>query len=225
MQTEIRRRIGLRSAAVVAVLLTSIALTGCDEDEEALQQTSGGSASDAAGAQDADADTQDPAVPPEDSETAEEPEDAPSSALTGADCLVGTWTLDNDSFRALLESAGGAAVKVSGSVIIVYETDGSTSTTYDDWTTVSAQDGSTVTMQRTGQDTGTYEASDDGVFRMDTLDAASTIELVITSPDQSEYRMRPENEDPPVSSGNYTCEGDSLSVADDEGNFTTLLRN
>lgn len=75
---------------------------------------------------------------------------------------------------------------------------------------MSTQDGSTVTMQRTGQDT--------------TLDAGSAIELVITSPDQSEYRMSPEDEDPPVSSGNYTCEGDPLSVADDEGNFTTLQR-
>lgn len=50
-----------------------------------MQQAPGESAADGASAQEADADTQDPAAQPEDSKAAEEPEDPPPETLTRAD--------------------------------------------------------------------------------------------------------------------------------------------
>jgi|SRR5690554_4363139 len=144
--TVARRNSGPRSAAALVALVAALALTGCGADEQQGSTLGGGVPSKT----DADS-TRDPGM---ESENADADGDLTEEDLFGEACLHGDWLLDNESMRALFVAAGGDIVTITGSVVMGFAKDGTTLTSYDEWTTVAAQDDGTVTMVRNGVWTG-----------------------------------------------------------------------
>lgn len=200
----------MRGAAVIITVLATFALTGCGNDES-------DSATDG-----------NPKVPEtaepnaNDSESSDVKENA-SGSLAGEACLYGNWYLDNESFRALLETAGGTVIDVTGSSVLTYREDGTTTTLYDEWTTKVEQDGSVTTMVRNGEDSGTYEVAGGDTLTMTETDANSVLEMTMKADGQQAVTMTVDPESSPLSQGTFTCEGDTLTVVVD-GQASILYR-
>lgn len=206
MNRLMRRATVVRSAAAGIAFLTVFALAGCDDDIDQSRSAAGGASNTSADTQ-PDTDTEEP------SDT--EAGDDSAGFVSGADCLVGNWYLDNESFRALMADAGGD-VEVTGWAIITYNADGTTMTTYDEWTNVVSQDGAVATIVRNGEDRGTYEVTGDA-FTMTETDAGSVIEMTMSEGGGPPITVTAERQAAPVSNGTFTCDAETLTVVADGG--------
>lgn len=164
------------SALTAVALVAALFLTGCDEDPEELAGGSAGSTHAAT----------DDAEPVASTEPAEE--DSPSEAgpveepapgqLTGAQCIVGNWLVDNSKFATMMSAFSHTAVdSISGSLMLTFRDDGTTTTTYDAWThTVAVADG-TGTVVKNGADSGTYAVGEDGNITVNETEITAVTEM------------------------------------------------
>ena len=151
-------------------------------------------------------------------------------AATASRCVVGQWTMRNDSFAdfysGMLAGSGGAiaATGVSGSVAIEVAEDGTWTLTYDAWTLTASLleasgemsvtiDGVDVSMG-TFQDDGTYSFSGGSIGT--TITSSATVNGVavpIPPMDQTQQVVG--------GTGSFTCEADvlTLTVPDTGGSF------
>lgn len=208
-----------RGAAATLAVLMAFALSGCGDDEARV----GGAGS---GASDADSDAAG-VVDASESETVAEEDpvvEEPVVEVVGDDqCLHGNWYLENESFAALLNAAGGTGAEVTGFVVLSFSPDGQAMmTTYDHWTTVFTVDGGTATMVRNGDDIGTYAVEGD-VMTMTETDGNSVVEMTVSMGDGQPVTMTPEHETAPVSNGTFTCDAETLTVSAD-GGTTSFFR-
>lgn len=214
----------MRGAAAALVLLTAFALAGCGDDEADQAAGSGAGAGSSADASDADANPDaEPDSDAEDADVDAEVVDVEEN-LVGEACLYGNWVFDNESFKETLEQAGGEVRSVEGLVMISYRQDGTTTSSFHDWTTVIVSpdaDGGTATMVRIGEDLGTYTVSGDTLTTTETEpDSVLTMTMVV---DGQKVSFTPPHE-PFVSIGaNFTCEGDTLTITA-EGATSRLSR-
>lgn len=127
------------------------------------------------------------------------------------DCIYGDWIASDAWFIAALDSAGaqGRAKHVRGDVMITYSPDGTFTTNYRDWTFRVTEQGSKVTINRDGVDSGTYTVNDEGGFTMVDAALGSTITV-----DMAGLVMSPEPERD-QQSGSFWCMGDLLQVTVD----------
>src|SRR5690606_7666452 len=123
-----------------------------------------------------------------------------------------------------LEQAGGEVRSVEGLVMISYRQDGTTTSSFQDWTTVIVSpdaDGGTATMVRIGEDLGTFTVSGDTLTTTETEpDSVLTMSMVV---DGQKVSFTPPHE-PFVSIGaTFTCEGDTRPITA-EGATSRLSR-
>jgi hypothetical protein len=199
----------VRSAAAALAMLTMLALTGCGEDEDQTQasSTAGSSTSTAA--------------PEEVDDEDDAAENSDDEILTGEACLYGTWYLDNDVFKALLEQAGGEVRSVTGWAIVSYHPDGTSAAAFDEWTTVATYEGSMATMVRNGEDLATYSVSGDTLTTTET--AAGSVLTMTMLVNGQEMTMQAPHEEFSVTTGTFTCEADTLTISA-QGATSVLLR-
>lgn len=198
---ELRMRVG----AAALTVLTVFALSGCGDDDQEASATSSAGTSDTS-------DATSPVAAEEDSAA----EEAVDEVADGEECLHGNWYLKNETFQALLTASGGAGAEVTGFVVLSFDSEGKAMTTYDEWTTVVAQDGGTATMVRNGDDVGTYSLAGDTLTMTET-DGNSVVSMTITTGDGQTMTMTPDHETAPVSNGTFTCDADTLTVTADGG--------
>lgn len=187
-----------KAALAALVVASALALSGCGEEPRPVGSVSP-SPSGTAVSQEADA------------PVADEPQG--QVALTGAECLLGIWSLDNEEYTALLkERSRGVVDSVTGAVTLTLRTDSRTSTTYDGWTTSITTDGVNQTLVRNGADTGTYTVNGDTLK----LTAANLASVIVNRVDGTETREA--SRDPSVfTEASFACMGDDLTVRAGEG--------
>lgn len=159
-------------------------------------------------------------------EDGDDESDTPGRAdLSASECLVGEWLVDNSHmglfFKRMAQQGGGGGVTVSepvGDVIISYGAGGEYRVTYDDWTLKASQDGMSFSMVRSGTDSGTYTASDDGDLSVNETSMGSvvTINLPMGAMEVSS--------EPTRTSAQYTCIGNLHSVTHEGETFEAHRR-
>lgn len=154
--------------------------------------------------------------PSDDSQTDEESQIA-------ANCPVGRWKLDNDSWADLVRSklsGEGSLDSVEGDVFLNLGADGSYSSVYQDWTMTMSVEGGKSVITRAGTDTGTW-ADRDGRAVLTDENSGSAVTGYFESP---EGRIDlPTTGSTPTSVGesfSYECEGTTLLATTDEGTFS-----
>jgi len=149
------------------------------------------------------------------------PEDPPADALAGEACLPGNWFLDNEEFSDFMASVSGSAInKMSGSVMVTFREDGTTSTYYDGWTYDMEGGDRSMSLSKDGTDSGTYHVAADGSMALaDTEMSAITTAWIERDGEMVGLRVEPT---PSVfSDASFTCEGDKLTMVSDGA--TTIL--
>jgi len=199
------------SLIVVIALAAALTLAGCDDEEDHAAGDGPGAAGTKATQDEPDGDT----TPAED--------ESSTAALTGAACLPGNWVVDNEEFGELMSTVSGSAVDdVSGSVMVTFREDGTTTTHYDDWKHSITVQGATVTIVRDGEDSGTYQVADDGSMSLTDTQMSSTTKARMKMGGRTVDTVAPKT--PSVfSQATFTCQGDELTVTAD-GGTTTLHR-
>lgn len=212
-----------RTSACTTVFALSVALvlSGCGDEETADSAMNVGSATPATPRSELDSTPTEAATPTSSPTSAASLVATPGEALTGEACLPGNWFVDNETFGALMaEASGGVGNDMSGTVMVTFREDGTTSTYYDEWTYVTSVDGRTLTLLKDGADSGTYEVTADGSMSLVDTDISSTTSSQIeVDGEQVTMSIRPE---PSVfSDASFTCEGDALTMTADGA--TTIL--
>ncbi|MDN5744054.1 MAG: hypothetical protein L0H31_02910 [Nocardioidaceae bacterium] len=217
---SLRTRLAVTTIALAAALATS----ACnDEDDRGTVSADGDGASPSTTAQTS---SSEPSEQSEDETEEAEPsptDESSADVLSTADCLPGNWFVDNDEFGALMSTVSGSAVdNISGSTMVTFRDDGTTTTHYDEWTHTITVKSATVTIVKNGEDSGTYEIADDGTMTLTDTDLASTT--------TSQMKMGGRTINQPVppqksvfSRATFTCAGDELTVTA-EGATTVLHR-
>lgn len=225
MSSITRARRVRRAAALLAtplIALAAVSLTGCADEEEALTAGGGASSAEEADSSEGVDDGVDDAEATE-AENSEE-EESEKAALTGEACLYGNWYLDNESFSAILEQAGGNVTDMSGGVVVSFQEGGTTMTTYDNWTMViGGQNGGESTLTRDGEDSGTFTWLDDGTISVTETNSGSEASMTISSNGQGVITKTAPHEPSPVTQGTVVCTEETLEVTAD-GATTTFLR-
>lgn len=210
----------LTALAVVSVLLLS---AGCAAEPENSLSAGGGGGS--GGASDQSGDESDGSDEGSDSDGGSDSGDSADSgdaaSLTGAECIPGVWTLDNEVFAKLMSGiSDGFDVTVAGTATLTFRSDGTTTKEYDHWTNTMNVNGGTVIVERNGVDLGTYSVTGESTL--------STSETTIGSTTSMSYEdgstggtMARDTGTTDFAQGEFTCSGDTLSVTADGG--TSLL--
>lgn len=224
MTGNLGHRVGMRGAAAALVLLGALTLTACSDEDDPAGASDGtdGATATSPGTDetpDVDPTTQDSEETPDLEPSSEEP---PPPASADA-CVHGSWLADNESIRELLEVPGVNVQEVTGSVVLTFREDGTSTTAYDAWTTVVAQDESVVTLTRNGEDLGAYTVAEDGTMTMEETEARSVADMVLKAEGQPAISATAPREEAPLSAGTFTCEGDTMTVTV-EGYTSTLHR-
>lgn len=203
-------RRGGRSVAITAVAVVAVlGLAGC------ASEATGGSGAGGAGGAGSDA-----ASAPAASTATPAPEVTQQAApLTGAECIVGSWLLDNASFGEIISSyADGVVDDVTGTVRFRADADGNAVTEYIDWTNTirMTNPAGVVTMVRNGQDAGTYHAEADGRLSLTETANESVIVVEMTSGGTTMAMPTVENSPGALHLAVFTCTGDELTVTVDD---------
>lgn len=212
-----------RLVAVLAATTLLLAACGDDDDDgaavgagngEATEVDSGEGASDETDPEDEDD------VTTTEAETTTTTEAEPEVA-SGAECVVGTWQNDNEAwgeaFQAMIPADAPMELEsVTGAVIIEFRADGTSTTTYDEWTisTRVIQPEGSGTITRNGVDHGTYEAGDDGSMSASDTEVNSVVDTSFTMGGQTMDMPGIEGEEAEVlgGAGTYECEGDRMRI-------------
>lgn len=146
-----------RTSSSIAVVVAGIVLlAGCAAEQ--LGGAPGGGAASAA----APGVAPTSAAPADERDPDTEPTNAPDASVPKADdpidCLLGTWTADNDFFLAQMKEFGDEITGVTGAVMLTFGDYGELVTEYHDWTISARSDGADITIVRSGTDRGTYSA-------------------------------------------------------------------
>jgi hypothetical protein len=212
------------TVAVAALTLTAaMLLTGCGDKDDELGAAAASRAADStapgvtepAPSPTAPATTE-PTSTPAPSASAGDP---PEVELAGEECLPGNWFLDNDEFGALMSAAAGSTVSdLTGNVMVTFREDGTTSTSYDEWTYTVVVDGSRLTLTKNGTDHGTYQVAADGTMSMVDTDLSSVSQMKL---DGAPLTSTVQSEPSVFGSAAFTCAGDELTVTADGA--TTIM--
>lgn len=147
--------------------------------------------------------------------------EAEPDVAAGAECLIGTWTVDNDawgeSFQSMIPADTPMQLEgIGGTVRVEFGADGTVANTYEDWTINAAvtQPAGTMTITRAGVDTGTYTAGDDGSFSMTGGESGSTVSAEMNVGGQVMSMPSTDGLQTNVmgGAGTYECEGDRMSI-------------
>lgn len=202
------------SAVTAVALAAALALAGCNANPAELAAGSVGSTpTTTAEAEPVTSD--EPAEPVEEDLLSEpEPVDEEPAPLTptGAQCLVGNWLVDNSAFEVMMSAFSGTAVdSISGSLMVTFLDDGTTTTTYDAWThTITVADG-TATVVKNGADSGTYSVGEDGEITINETETTAVTEMQIQVDGQTMSLTEPPG--PGVfTDATFTCSGDELTI-------------
>jgi hypothetical protein len=103
---------------------------------------------------------------------------------TKAECVVGIWTLDNDSMTALLSAQGGAfgatIVATGGPIVTEFTSDGKVTHSFNGFTITTDVPEGTLTAVYSGNDTGTWVRRDDGSYVIATLETGTHVDAKAT---------------------------------------------
>jgi hypothetical protein len=157
---------------------------------------------------------------------------APTTTAAGGgheDCVVGSWTLDLDSFVSSMEGAMGGAGSVpvvsvtSGSASMTFEDNGSAAGVYDDLTVEVelGPDIPVIDMILSGEIVGTWSVEDETLVLTPGEDSNLDVEALV----DGEPFPLPIEPDTSLSSSRsaITCEGDMLSITPDvQGSAATV---
>ena len=206
--------------AVLAALVLLLAACGNDDDDPAAVGAGNGNGNGTNGeVEDDDGDEPDDTTTTtaEPTTTTAEPE-----VTSGAECLIGTWQLDNDEWAAAFQQmippdAPMGDATVSGRVQIEFRADGASTSIYEDWTIhseVTQPAPGEMTITRDGDDHGTYTAGDDGSISYTPTETNSTVDVhsVIGGQAMDMPGIEGEQTDVIGEAGSYTCEGDRLNI-------------
>lgn len=179
---------------VAVVLLSILGLTACATENE-------GGTGDGSGSVSAE----------QESSKKKSDDGASGQALTGKDCLVGTWLGDNDFFLAKMQEFGDEAKNVTGDVLLTFDHAGSLTTKYQGWRILFVAEGREITLNRSGVDKGTWSANDKTVSLKET-DMESTLEM--TGQGMS---MSVPSDPVDYSDATYTCTATTASITTPDG--------
>lgn len=207
--------------AVLAALLLLLAACGNDDDDTAAVGAGNGDETngevDDNGADEEPDDTTTTTAEETTTTTEAEPD-----VGTGAECLIGTWQLDNDAWAAAFQQmvppdAPMGDTAVSGRVQIEFRADGTSTSIYEDWTIhseVTQPAPGEMTITRDGDDHGTYTAGDDGSISYTGTETNSTVDVTSVIGGQTMAMPGIEGDQTDVigEAGSYTCEVDRLSI-------------
>lgn len=174
---------------------------------------------------------------PTTTETAEEETTTTAASATGGgpDCLMGTWTLDNETFvenfDAIFADAGMPEAEVTaldGTFIVVLDDDGTLTATRDGWGfDIDTGEGAFV-LEIDGAETGTWSA-DDSTLTVDT--DTSDLEISVSVEVDGELVEMPSEFQPDfdvpagvASNSDYTCSAEVLTLTN-EGVSSILHRS
>lgn len=148
------------------------------------------------------------------STTATEPASEPTAA-TQAECIVGTWLLDNQSFADALatmaEAEGSFSDTLTGVARLVVSRDRSTQTEYENWKHVVEVNveghAATVTMERNGTDYGEIVEADG---KLGLLEISNESVMVTSMNVGGVVHAAPPIGNTSLSQGIFECEADRL---------------
>lgn len=158
---------GKKFNAVVIILTFGIAISGCAQSDPSYPPGPTSA-------------IETPSIKEETPEPTSTPDPEPAKPATQAECLIGDWIGDVKIFyNRMQEMSGGELVDMSGDVLMNFAADGTTKTTYNEWTLYFVTDGLEVTISRDGIDTGTFSVKDDKYVSLVDTNIGST--LILTS--------------------------------------------
>lgn len=203
-----------RALAGPVALLLMLGLAACGDDEDDATTGTASGTQEMAEASAGEGPTADPVEEPvEDPEGGAQDEADPIEPTpVSTECLVGTWLVDNEHLGAYFASAAQAASQGTsiptpgGEVVVAFMDDGQYTVTYDGWTVEIIQDGMTVQVVRDGTDRGTYQATDSGALTQQDTEMGSQVTMAFPGGSHVVDGA------PTSTSGEFTCEGDRLSI-------------
>lgn len=142
---------------------------------------------------------------------------------TKAECVVGVWTLDNDSMTALLAAQGaayGASIVASGGPITTeFTSDHQLTHTFNGFTITTDVPEGTLTAVYSGRDTGTWKRLGQGSYTIATLQAGTHVDAKATVAGMSvaipvDYAAVLQPDVP------LACQGDQLTATTPYGSVT-----
>lgn len=147
------------------------------------------------------------------------------AALTGLECVVGSWLLDNGTFAELMSLEGRVVDSITGTVRFRADADGEAVTEYADWTHVirMTEQDAVVTLVRNGSDTGTLTEEADGTLSL--LETVNDSEIVSVMEMGGKRITVPTVKNSPgaLHLAVFDCSGDELTLTVD-GRSTVMSR-
>lgn len=144
--------------------------------------------------------------------------------LTTGQCIVGTWTMDNDSWSAIVGSVAaqyGADMQgTGGPVVTTFTKDGKFEFTFNGFTQQINVAQGTMTVVYGGKDTGTWKSTGKSTYLITGLKAGVTAQATVDFAGQhmeipTEYNaaLQPNTV--------FTCQGDVLTAQTPYGEVTS----
>ena len=141
------------------------------------------------------------------------PTGAGAGAPGGPECVIGSWSITEESATTFFQTIAGAeglagiSITVTGGFEAIFGADGAWSTTFDAWTMTYTEEEEQFTIVFDGTDTSTGTFLDDGTYTFSDTAMGST--ATMNAPGMSMTLPIPPTFD---GSGTYRCDGDTMSM-------------
>lgn len=224
---------------LVGTLLVVLAAAGCGGNDEADGAEASPSVSGTAiGATTAPTATEAPTPAATDAPSEATTDEAPAASGGDAGCLVGTWSLRGESFAEQMTAAfddetPGEAEFVGGEFLVDMRDDGTFTATREGWSIRLVMPEGTFRMTFTGTETGTWAVTDAGLDVTNDPTSDPDVEFALENPDGT-LTPFPSTGAAPNPAMNeqinalrsdltVDCDGDVLTLTDDEFGFLSVL--
>lgn len=148
-----------------------------------------------------------------------------AAGVNAQECVVGNWWFFegpelNDFMTAT--TLGAFSVTTTGFAILTMNPEGTTHTTYDHWVNVVMLESAKSTIERHGEDTGTYLIDDSGILTVSDT-AIGSVTTWVTETGGETITATDDPESSIFSRGEFTCSEEELQITVD-GATATMYR-
>lgn len=148
-----------------------------------------------------------------------------AAAAAAKECVVGNWWFfEGPELNEFMTATtlGAFSVTTTGYAILTIDPEGTTRTTYDHWVNVVMLESAKSTIERHGQDTGTYSVDNNGIMTVSDT-AIGSVTTWATETGGETIRATGDPEPSIFSRGEFTCGEEELEITVD-GATATMFR-